>query len=77
MAIASVVVAGLAVIVSGCSVYWTLQLRKAYRRIAAIRAERQATPQPVAYSGVLTKEASDRIQSQMVAAMRQSVRLKP
>lgn len=44
MAVASLIISALAVIASGCSVYWTLRLRKANRRLAAIRAARTLTP---------------------------------
>jgi hypothetical protein len=62
IAIAALVISILAIGVSGCQVYWTLRLRNANRRLAAIRAEQEAMPQPIIkVNGMLTPQVNDEV----------------
>jgi hypothetical protein len=68
MALAALIIGIAAIAVSGYQAYWTRRLRKAQRELAEVRAEREATPQPIIkYDGMLTQKAmqalSDRIRA--------------
>lgn len=77
MAIADLILSVLAVAVSGCSVYWAQQARKANREIAAIRAERAKPRAIIPYFGPPDPEVARKLREGVVAALEKLAKEQP